>query len=517
MILQDSRGRAVARHGYATLDDLLRRVAERRPDAIALIDPPNRASFTDGAPRRMSFAEADRMVSAIAGRLRRMGLQTDAIIALQTANTVEGVLVLLGIMRAGMIAMPLPALWRQAEAVAALRRIGANALVVTGRIGATDHFDLAMNIAAEIFPVRYVCGFGAHPPDGVIPFDDLYDNQPLDDAALKADGPEEPGGHLAVITWDQTTNGLVPVARSHAEMIAGALATLLDRHPEPESVTLSTLMPSSFAALAVAVVPWLIFGNVLALHQPFDPETFRIQCRSLGCASVVVPGPLVAPLAQAGHLSAEDGLRTIVGVWRAPERLSGAPAWREPGIGMIDVQAFGEIGLVAAARAEDGQPAVVPFGAVTVAGPAEKSATAVDIAATATNTVALRGTMVPLAPFPPRVERSHQPYLRIAPSGLVDTGYPCRPNSDTMVITGPVAGMVSVGGVRFPVGELQELVGRVEGGGGTLAVLPDALCGHRLAGNARDRAAVHATLQRIGANPLIVGAFRERPRQMAHC
>jgi hypothetical protein len=170
--------------------------------------------------------------------------------------------------------------------------------------------------------------------------------------------------------------------------------------------------------------------------------------------------------------------------------------------------------LVAAARADDGQPAVVPFGAVTVAGPAKKSTTAVDIAVTATNTVALRGTMVPLAPFPPRVERSHQPYLRIAPSGLVDTGYPCRPNSDTMAITGPPAGMVSVGGTRFVVGELQEIVGRVENGGGTLAILPDALCGHRLAGNAGDRAAVHAALERTGANPLVVNAFRQRPRQM---
>ena len=57
-----------------TLDDLLRRAAERRPNHTALIDPPDRESFTDGAPRRLSYAQADRMVSAIAGRLRRMGL-----------------------------------------------------------------------------------------------------------------------------------------------------------------------------------------------------------------------------------------------------------------------------------------------------------------------------------------------------------------------------------------------------------------------------------------------------------
>ena len=81
MILNDPRGRPAARVGArVTLDELLRRAAQRRPGDIALIDPPNRESFTDGKPRRLSYAEADRMVSAIAGRLRRMGLHTDAIV-----------------------------------------------------------------------------------------------------------------------------------------------------------------------------------------------------------------------------------------------------------------------------------------------------------------------------------------------------------------------------------------------------------------------------------------------------
>src|SRR4051794_14102109 len=63
-----------------SIDEMFRRLAERRPGAPALADPPNRESFTDGAPRRLTYAEADRMVAAIAGRLRRMGLPVDAIV-----------------------------------------------------------------------------------------------------------------------------------------------------------------------------------------------------------------------------------------------------------------------------------------------------------------------------------------------------------------------------------------------------------------------------------------------------
>ena len=154
VILSDPHGRpATARTGGgATLDALFRRAVLRRPDAIALIDPPNRESFTDGAPRRLTYAQADRMISAIAGRLRRLGCIPTPSSACRLANTVDGVLALLAVLRAGLIAMPLPLLWRRADAVAALSRVGANALIVSGRIGAVDHYDLAMQVAAEAFP-----------------------------------------------------------------------------------------------------------------------------------------------------------------------------------------------------------------------------------------------------------------------------------------------------------------------------------------------------------------------------
>src|SRR5438105_14449276 len=58
----------------ATLDHLFARALERRPDALALIDPPDRASFTDGPVRRLTYAQADRAISALAARLRSFGL-----------------------------------------------------------------------------------------------------------------------------------------------------------------------------------------------------------------------------------------------------------------------------------------------------------------------------------------------------------------------------------------------------------------------------------------------------------
>ncbi|MGE5166719.1 MAG: AMP-binding protein [Hyphomicrobiales bacterium] len=82
-----------------TLDDLFRRAGVRHPNMPALVDPPNRESFTDGAPRVPSYAQADRAISAVAARLRALGLQTDAVIAIQLPNTVDSIIAFLGVLR----------------------------------------------------------------------------------------------------------------------------------------------------------------------------------------------------------------------------------------------------------------------------------------------------------------------------------------------------------------------------------------------------------------------------------
>jgi hypothetical protein len=69
--------------------------------------------------------------------------------------------------------------------------------------------------------------------------------------------------------------------------------------------------------------------------------------------------------------------------------------------------------------------------------------------------------------------------------------------------------MVSVGGYRFALRTLQDLIARIEDGS-TLAALPDMLAGHRLAGSGADRDAICDALLAHGANPLLVAAFRAR-------
>ncbi len=493
--------------GQPTVDDLFRRAAMRRPGEYALIDAPNRRAFADGAPRYVSYAAADRMVSAIAGRLHRLGLTRDSVIALQFPNMVESVLALLGVLRAGMIAAPLPLLWRGEEMVAALGRISAKAIVCGGRVGAHDLAQSAVHAAAEVFSVRHVCGFGSTLADGVVSLGELFTADRLE-TLPPMERPDNPSAHLALITWDTiwdtwdtTARGSVPVVRSHDELIAGGLAVMLEGQLDQDATILASQLQCSFAGLALTVMPWLLCGGTLVLHQPFDPEVFAAQCSELRCDTLVLPGPVVPLLREAGLL-AYAGLKNILAVWRNPERLASAPPWNHAHARLIDIQVFGETGLIAARRAASGMAAAIaPDRAIT---------------RTQGGTLALRGPMVPRHPFPPGAEQGDAPYFRADASGLVDTGYPCRIERETGMIElgGPPASIVNVGGYRFLRDELAGQIGKAEMAA-SIAALPDATLSHRLAGNAIDREAARQHLIARGANPLIAGAFRERRKPRA--
>lgn len=490
-----------------TLDDLFRRAGVRRPDACALIDPPNRASFTDGAPRRLTYAEADRLISALAARLRRLGLQTDTVVAMQLPNTVESVIALLGVLRAGMIAVPLPLLWRKQDMVAALRHTGAKAIVTSSRIGSLAHADIAMQVAAELFPIRYVCGFGRDLPDGVVPLDDLFAPDHADFVPPSA-RPGNAAAHVAVVSFDVAGDGLIPVARNHLELIAGGLAVFLEGGIAQDATVLSAIPLGSFAGVALTLLPWLLSGGTLALHHAFDPVTFSAQCRAQDGGTVVLPGPALAPLTQAGCLGEKS--KTVFALWRSPERLGSSAPWGDAAA-LVDIASFGEVGLLASRRATNGMPSPIPCGSIGAPHGSAGAFTVAETTRTVAGTLALRGPMVPAHAFPPGAERGREPHLSVDAAGFTDTGFHCRldRDSNTLALTGAPGGITTIGGYRFRQNAVDWLVANADLDA-TIVALPDAHLGQRLAGSAQDRDATIAELQSRGVNPLIAGAFRPR-------
>jgi AMP-binding enzyme len=510
MILGDpTLAAAEGAHGLdrVTISELFHYAARRRTDELALIDPANRSEFTDGKPRRLSYAEADRVVAAIAARLRGMGLPTDAVVGIQLPNIVENILATLGVLRAGMIAAPLPLLWRRADTVAALARVGAKALIVCGRVGANEHCRFGLQAAVEVFSIRYVCAFGADLPDGVVSFEDLFSEDasghllPLDRRRDNATA------HIAAVTFDVGESGVFPVARTHSELFAGGLAAILESRLPPRANILSALLPASFAGLSLTLLPWLVSGGTLVLHQPFDPDLLAWQWREDRCTTLVLPGPVAMRL-DAADVFAEEAPHTVIASWREPQALMNSAAWRARDSALIDVAVFGEAALAPTRRGPFGRPAPLKSGPVAVPRDSSSAVTLAELMRTGHGTLAVRGPMVPHHSYPPGVERSGLPYFRVGHDGTADTDqrFATHPGTNSVSLNGVPSGVVGIGGYRIALRELETTVSRIDPEA-RLAVLADAVIGQRLVGVAADASAVEAALDAAGINPIVGGAF----------
>jgi non-ribosomal peptide synthetase component E (peptide arylation enzyme) len=490
-----------------TLDGLFGRILARQPDQLALIDPPDKLRITGQSPRRLTFAEADRAISALAAHFIEAGLPANSVIAIQLPNTVELALTVLAAYRAGLIVALLPQLWRQAELTVAINRTGARAIVAMGRIDGVDHADLAMNAAAEAFSIRHVCGFGSDLPEGMVSLDAVLGTTNAEVLRLVV----QDSRRAALVTFEASGSGFRAVPRTHLNLIAAGLAVFLESGLPQGATILSAFAPSSFAGLTSSFVMWLLSGGTLAMHHPFDDNVLVQQIKAERCDTLVAPAPLVLRMAEADMLSPTMSLRHVVGLWRTPEQVASSALWPDPQIEMTDVYLFGEAGLFGARRMDDGSPTPIMPGPYRTHPEVPASSTAGEIILTAKGTLGLRGPMVPVAayasPDRPADNLTAQPQ-----SDYVDTGYAARIDRATgaISITAPPSGIMAVGGYRFPSEDLQEWARRL-GQNAMLTALPDRLSGHRLAGRASDNARAREALTELGLNPLMVEAFRDRP------
>lgn len=488
-----------------TLDGLFARTAARHPDALALCDAANKSRITGQAPLRLTYAQADRAVSALAAQFEAAGLPPGSIIAVQLPNTIEYALTLLGAWRAGLVVALLPQLWRHAELTDALNRVGARAIVGASRIEIVDHAELAMNAAAEAFSIRHVFGFGLNLPEGMTPLDPVI--------ASGCDAVPVPvwdARKAAIVSFDVTADGLIAVPRSHVSVMAGGLAVFLESGLPQGARLMSAVIPSSFGGIASSIVTWLLSGGTLTLHHPFDPQSLESQIRDEACDSLIAPAPAAQRLAESGALDGLPTLQHVVGLWRTPERVTSSADWPRDHISFTDIYLFGEAGLFGARRTANGVPASVAFGPHGAPRSDPASRIAGDIILTPHGTLALRGPMVPVNAYRP-AKKSADPRTPEPAVDYVDTGYAARRDrqNGTIDITAPPAGLAAVGGYRFRWHDLDQWAKRLATGA-MLTALPDQINGYRLAGRASDNARAREALSELGLNPLMTEAFRDR-------
>lgn len=346
--------RAKGAWGTATLDGLFKKTAAAHPGRIAIVDAPDKAEWTGGTPRKLTYAEADKEIDRLAAFYRAVGLSADSVVGLQSPNTVETIIAFLAALRADLIVAPIPMHWRQGDLLAALNKVGAKGLVAADRIETRKTGITARDAAADVFSLRFVFGLGKEIPDGLIELEPMLAEMG-DELEAPVSERSEPADHIATLCWSRASKTPLPITRSHNHWIAAARLAMSQTPMIKGAKFLIPYGMSGLTGIGAGLVPWLLSEGTLHLHHARSLATLARHANTIRADYILAPGPLVPMLS--GALSAPK--RTIAAAWNIS-----APSIR-PFVtrhDVLDLHVADEFGMVSRLRNPDGSPDPVSLG-----------------------------------------------------------------------------------------------------------------------------------------------------------
>ena len=412
--------------GRVALDALFRKTAKKHPERLALVDEPNRASWTSGEARSLTYEEADREISRLAGLFKALGLTPDSVVGLQLPNTTDAAVLILAALRAGLIVTPIPLVWRGREIADALSIAGAKAVITTDQMEGAAAANWMRDAAVEVFGLRYVLGLGDDLPDGLISLSTVLAE--VGDEIPPADivRGEKAADHLATLTWSVAASGRpLPVPRTHNHWVAAGLATMLESRIADGARIVLPYSMTGLAGLGSGIVPWLLAGGTLHLHHPEDLSGIAKHAEAVTADLIVVPGTLAASTAR--RLKTPT---TLAAIWHSGMEREGEPI---SGHTVVDVTLIQEFAALAQRREGESYSQALPLGQRQGAGGisvAELKLDTPDGSASRSSGAAsllVRGAMVPECAWP-GARREDWPdaaggFLRTRLMGLGEDGH----------------------------------------------------------------------------------------------
>jgi len=284
--------------GEKTLIDLFLENAAGSPDAVAVVDPPNRTALAPGDQLRMTYAELKTATDRLAQALLDAGVGRDDVVMVQLPNIVELVVVYLASARIGAILTPLPVQFRTHELRHAIGLTEPKAFITTRSFGGHDYVAMLQGLRPDFPSVEHVFALGDELPAGVSSLGEILATA-TDASAVDAYAAAHPvsANDVYTICW---TSGTVAepkgVPRSHNLWIAIAYATV-DAAGLREGDTLLNPFPLvNMSAIGGMLVPWLLTRGKLVMHQPLDLPAFLAQLGGEAVTYTVAPPVLLSLL-----------------------------------------------------------------------------------------------------------------------------------------------------------------------------------------------------------------------------
>ncbi len=342
--------------GHDTLDDIFRRTVGRVPERLAVADAPNRGKVCDGAVRRMTYAELDRMVDTLAGNLLAHGLRRDDIVLVQMPNVSEMLALMLACARIGVVVSPVAVQYRENEIEYIARRLQPKAAFTVTRCSG---FAMAAMLTAvtHALPDCTLFAFGADRPEGVADADGLLvDGGNAGRLAEHLRERRPDANDVFTICWTSGTEAAPKgVPRSHNHWIAIGRVVASAAQLADGEVLLGPFPMINMAAVGGVLVPWLLCSGTVVLHHPFDLAVFLAQIQQERVNFNLVPPPILNALIKQPEALAQVDVSSLRAVCSGSAPL--APwmvrAWHERhGIGIINYFGSNE-GVALASSVQD--------------------------------------------------------------------------------------------------------------------------------------------------------------------
>lgn len=411
----------------------LRHHAARAPGRSAFTDSPDRAEHGLGPPRAVSFAQANRITDAIAGKLRECGLKQGDALALQTPNIIETPLLILGAWRAGLVPCLMPQLWRHEEIDRAFAQVQPKAVVTIGDDGDQSPARTMCDVSARHVSIRFVFGLGADLPDGVTPIEGW-----MQEGGADENTPPEPvkPDLTTLIHWTVLQQGMAPVPRRPGELAALAQMFTSQIKLDNADDILNTYPYTSIAAVAGQLIAPLQAGAHIVLHLPFDFDVLLKQLKKQKITYTALPAPVIAALEERQLLNSRELHLSQIGcVWPAQHGEKSALDRFTTHLPVFDIHNFSELAILVRERSSRADPLLLPLGKIFAPGEQDeedplletrvRGSVATDATQPVLNgTLCVRGRTVPAGPFPLALAEDES-LLQPDSSGYLDTGIGC--------------------------------------------------------------------------------------------
>ncbi len=330
---------------HLTVDGLSRLSARARANDLALTEAPDTGVWYHRSAQSLTQAELQARARRFGQQMEALGLARGDRVILHLPNVVDLTVAMLGLQAAGFVPCPVPIGWELAEMRNACDSVTAKAIITTARYGQVRPAELARQVAAAVFSIRFVCAFGSGLPDGVVALDAWEDMEFSKDEART----QSLSGDIALVTFDRRDTGLLPLARTHSQLISDALAVSTAARIVRASHLLTTIAAATAMGVVAGMVVPVLTGAHVHLHGPFDSRVLALQLAALEGAHLLIPGALEPVLGELNeHLAGKIGTPVLLHRWPPPSTalVSTQPAPMR----LVDLHALGETAVISAVR-----------------------------------------------------------------------------------------------------------------------------------------------------------------------